>query len=591
MKLKPLFWKLFPSYCFPVVISLLIITGYVTSIVEKFYFEQTAKNSSEKIYLLESVFNDAIKSNNYQKIDSLSKTYGIASNIRLTVMLPDGRVIGDTEKKPDLMDNHINRPEIRVALREEYGKSSRYSYTLEKNMQYYAKLLKSNDTVTGIVRASISTESIKGNLSDVKNRILFTGFIVVIITALISLGISRYISNRIRHLQTGALNFSKGNFDYKLSGCGALELDLLAQSMNSMATQLNEKIRTITRQHNEKKSILESMTEGVLAIDTDRKIMDLNKGASDIIGLKIHEAKGMLVEESIRNSDIQKMVDRIMLSDTAVEEEVLIFQDKGQECFLQVKGTRLNDSDNNSTGILLVMNDITRIKKLEMMRRDFVANVSHELRTPLTSIIGFAETILTGAIDSSQDTMRFLNIIKKHAVRLDNIIEDLLELSRIEKMAEHKEIEILTDYIKPVLLRASEICSPKASEKNITVSISCENDIHAHINPSMLEQALINLIDNAIKYSDNDKTFSVEVKKETDFVEIKVSDQGFGIDNKHLPRIFERFYRVDKSRSRKPGGTGLGLSIVKYIVLAHKGSITVNSKPGAGSSFVIRLPA
>jgi two-component system phosphate regulon sensor histidine kinase PhoR len=238
----------------------------------------------------------------------------------------------------------------------------------------------------------------------------------------------------------------------------------------------------------------------------------------------------------------------------------------------------------------VVLNEVTEIKKLENIRRDFVANVSHELRTPITSIKGFVETLIDGAIHQPEEAERFLQIVARQADRLNAIIEDLLSLSRLETDVERGEVELQQVDLQPVLEAAVQTCAPQADEKRMRLVLAWEGDLAARANPRLIEQALVNLIGNAIKYSPAGQEVRVSAAATGRTVQLQVSDQGAGIDKRHLPRLFERFYRVDKARSRELGGTGLGLAIVKHIALAHGGMVSVESEPGQGSTFVISLP-
>ena len=276
-------------------------------------------------------------------------------------------------------------------------------------------------------------------------------------------------------------------------------------------------------------------------------------------------------------------------SDEAVEDDLLLRGE--EERVLQIRGAALRDVRGRSIGAVIVLHDITNYRHLENVRRDFVANVSHELKTPIASIKGFVETLLDGASQNPQDAERFLRIVAKQADRLNPIIEDLLSLSKIEQSKEETSLPLSTGNIKAVLDAAVYDCQTTAAERNIRVAIACDEAVVADINAHLLEQAVVNLLDNAIKYSEPGDEVLVEVQTTPSEVQIIVADHGCGIDNDHLPRLFERFYRVDKARSRKFGGTGLGLAIVKHIVLAHGGKVTVESTPGEGSTFTIHLPA
>jgi two-component system phosphate regulon sensor histidine kinase PhoR len=365
------------------------------------------------------------------------------------------------------------------------------------------------------------------------------------------------------------------------------ELSVLAEAMNGMAKDLDEKIEAAVRQRNEMETVLSSMVEGVLAIDQNDSIISLNEAAARLFNIDIKLSPGKALHNTIRNMDLYRIVKRTFSTGQTVEGELTLKQDV--EKIIQVHGTLLKNATGETNGILLVFNDLTRIKQLESLRRDFVANVSHEIKTPLTSIKGYVETLLNGAMYDKIDAEKFLKIVLKQADRLNGIVNDLLSLSKIENDNE-KGIFFLTrcsllDVIETAVLN----CQAIAKERRVTVEVSCDKLFMAQVNPPFLEQALVNLVSNAIQYSQYGKIVRVEVEEKRDEMVIKVEDNGSGISSEHLPRIFERFYRVDKARSRNAGGTGLGLAIVKHIAQGHKGRVSVESEPGKGSVFSLFL--
>ena len=301
------------------------------------------------------------------------------------------------------------------------------------------------------------------------------------------------------------------------------------------------------------------------------------------------QAVGRNIEEIVRNPELQQFVQNTLQGkDLSVAADVFVINNG--ERFLQLHGTSLTDSKSQRNGAVIVLHDITQIHRLEEVRRDFVANVSHELKTPITSIKGFVETLQEGALNKPQEAKRFLEIIARHADRLNAIVDDLLSLSRLEEDSEKRRLFFENTYLRPVLVSAVELSKIKAEKKNITVELICDESIAAKINSALIEQAVLNLIDNAIKYSNDNSNVKISVQKQEKEILISVCDKGCGIEKQHLSRIFERFYVVDKSRSRKLGGTGLGLSIVKHISQVHGGCVTVESKVNEGSTFTIHLP-
>jgi two-component system phosphate regulon sensor histidine kinase PhoR len=356
-----------------------------------------------------------------------------------------------------------------------------------------------------------------------------------------------------------------------------------------MAVELHERIDTIMRQRNELEAVLSSMSEGVIAVDTEEHVISMNQAAGQMFRCDSSEVQGRSIQEVVRNTALHRFVTDALSSQGSVEKDIVLYSDG--ERILNSHGTILRDSDGNRGGALIVLNDVTHLRRLESMRRDFVANVSHEIKTPITAIKGFVETLRDGAMKNPEDAERFLGIVEKHAERLDALIEDLLSLSRIEKEAEADEIILHEGHIRDLLQAAIQLCEAKAAPKNIRIELSCDEDLKANIDAPLLEQAVVNLLDNAIKYSEEGSTVWVESARADGEIIISIRDQGRGIAKEHLPRLFERFYRVDKARSRELGGTGLGLAIVKHITRAHGGHVDVKSLPGRGSTFTLRLPA
>jgi two-component system phosphate regulon sensor histidine kinase PhoR len=334
--------------------------------------------------------------------------------------------------------------------------------------------------------------------------------------------------------------------------------------------------------------MLASMVEGVIAVDTEERIISMNRAAAHMLESDPTEAQGRSIQEVIRNTVLHQFVAETLSGEEPIQKDIML--DSDGERILDGHGTILRDTAGKRVGALIVLNDVTRLMKLENIRRDFVANVSHEIRTPITAIKGFVETLRDSGEMNSKDIQRFLAIIERHVDRLEVIVEDLLSLSRLEQDGEGEVIRLRTSGIRDILLTAIQVCDVKAAPKNIRVELSCSEELVAQINPELLEQAVVNLLDNAIKYSDAGSIVRVRARQADGEIVLSIHDQGQGIEKRHLSRIFERFYRVDKARSRQMGGTGLGLAIVKHIAQAHGGHVSVESVPGKGSTFSIHLP-
>jgi two-component system phosphate regulon sensor histidine kinase PhoR len=392
-----------------------------------------------------------------------------------------------------------------------------------------------------------------------------------------------------RRLGREAVSLKTWNFESGLVDPGWNETHELTETLNSMAAQLSERMDTVDRQQSQERAILASMIEAVLAIDSDQRVITLNEAAVDLLGIPAETALGTRIEEVVRFAGILEFIQRALDSGAPIVENLQIYGEEGER-YLRAHGTRLLDGRGEDLGALVVLYDITRLHKLEIVRKEFAANVSHELKTPITSIKGFVETLLDGKLKDREETKRFLAIIAQQTERLNAIVDDLLSLARLEQSIEREEISLANHKLLPVLQSAVSACTKAAAAKEIDLRVECSAGLEAQLNPQLLEQAVINLIDNAIKYSDSRSEVRINASLQGGEIVISVEDQGCGIEGQHLPRLFERFYRVDKARSRALGGTGLGLAIVKHIAFSHKGRVEAESEPGRGSTFLILFP-
>jgi two-component system phosphate regulon sensor histidine kinase PhoR len=364
-------------------------------------------------------------------------------------------------------------------------------------------------------------------------------------------------------------------------------LTAITRNLNEMAHRLSRRIADLTAERDELETILSNMVEGVILLDARTHIRSLNDAARRLFASPSdRSAEGRSLVEFTRNAEIDEFARSVLRSDSHLERTVAIYDQ--EIVYLQLHGSALLDVDGKPDGVVLVVSDVTRLKRLENIRRDFVANVSHELKTPITSILGFVESLRDGAVEEPERAKRFLGIIEDHAHRLNLIIEDLLSLSRIE--SQEREIEREVIEVGSLVDAVMEACGPLARHKDVSLYRECECSTDAYVNESLLQQAVTNLVDNAIKYSPTGASVGIELTRSNGELLISVHDDGPGIPKRDLPRIFERFYRVDRARSRALGGTGLGLSIVKHIAQAHGGSVEVESEVGRGSTFTIRLP-
>lgn len=587
---KRLIWQLYPSQLLITLAALLAVTWYTSSSVRTFQLQQTAGDLEARALLVRGKVNDLLAEGAIADLREFCREAGRSSSTRLTVVAADGLVLADSEADPEQMENHRARPEIVAALGGRTTPSVRFSRTSQATLMYVAIPLGEPGEVRAVLRAALPLTAINSTLADISGKIAWSGLVVALIVAWAAWLISRRISRPLEEMKLGAERFAHGDFSARIREEGAEEVAGLARAMNAMAGQLDNRLKTIGSQHSQLQAVFSSMVEGVFTVDREERILDLNQAGARLLEIDPGRARGKSMLLAIRNSELQELTRRALASPAPVEGQFTITDVVGREKFFHAHGTRLQDSTGEGTGALVVINDVTSLRRLENVRRDFVANVSHELKTPITSIEGFAETLQDGALEEPDEARRFVAVILQQARRLHAIVEDLLTLSRIEQEGALRMVPMQELPILETLQAAIQACAHRSAEKKMTVLLRCPGDIRARINPALLEQALINLVDNAIKYSPEGSVVEVEAKEDPAAVRIRVRDQGMGIGGQDIPRIFERFYRVDKARSAKLGGTGLGLSIVKHIVQAHHGHITVESSPGKGSTFAIHLP-
>ncbi len=583
-----LFWQVFWAY---LAIMVAVITGagvYAAREARQFYVEQKSRELETAAWLCADRLADVVRAARWGDLQAACEELGRKLGMRITVILPSGKVVGESLEPPENLDNHRDRPEIIEARGGSVGRSRRFSNTRGEELMYVAVPLRQGEGTIAVVRTSFPVQSLATTLQSVHLRIAWAGLAATALVAAASVVVARRIVRPLEIIRDGAERFARGELNHRLPVCGAEEIKMLAESMNHMAREMHLRMETILNREHEHEAVLSSMDEGVLAVDHAGRILSLNTACGELLGVDAEKVRGRLVHEVIRTYNLLQFVDRTLASPSCVEEDLELRQPENRS--IHVHGTLLHDAAGNKIGALIVLHDVTRLRHLESVRRDFVANVSHELRTPITSIKGFVETLLAEELANKETSLRFLRIVLKQADRLDAIINDLLLLSRVERGTEEHSIELDPEPVLHVLHSAVEMCEWKASDKQIQIEIECAEDLSASINGPLLEQAVVNLLDNAIKYSSPGSRVRVVASAEAEEVVIQVQDEGCGIESRHLPRLFERFYRVDKARSRELGGTGLGLAIVKHIVAAHRGSVEVQSEIGRGSTFLIRLP-
>ncbi|MBL0176015.1 MAG: PAS domain-containing protein [Ignavibacteria bacterium] len=588
MRKKRLIWRFALPFFTLTVAALFIFTWYSTSTMKERYFEHVRVDLLARAHLVQVEIAELLVSGRLAEVPEICNRLGRLASTRITIIAADGTVLGDSMEDPKAMENHRERPEIAEALEGRDGNSIRYSRTTGINTMYAAAPVAVDGTVRLVIRTALPLSSVEESIADLRTRLIIGGLLITLLVAAMIFVLARRLTRPIDSIRTGAEQYAAGNLAFRIPKDESAEFGALADALTAMAQQLDERFRTIMQQRNEQDAVLSSMIEGVIAIDREERALDMNTAAATLFGVDADGAKGLHLQEAVRNTDIQRFATVALTSPEPAEGFMIVRGAEDRQ--LQLHGAQLRDGSGRGIGAVVVLHDVTRLRRLETLRRDFVANVSHELKTPVTSIKGFVETLLDGAADEPEHRDRFLAIIAKEAERLHHIIEDLLSLSRIEQEGERGDVAFESALLRPVLESAVESRDTMAKERGVTVTLECDPQIAVRMNAHLLEEAVSNLIDNAVKYSAENRTVDVAVTVADATLTIAVRDRGPGIPGEHLPRLFERFYRVDRARDRRSGSTGLGLAIAKHIVQAHGGTIAVESTLGEGSSFLITLP-
>jgi len=590
-KKKKLIWQIFPAFLVITVLSLLAVTSWSSNYFKTIFLENSEKELTIQTKLLQLQFADLLGENHDRigYIDAQCKKIGGSTGTRVTVMLPSGRLIGDSFGETMSMENHMKRPEIMTALKRKKGISIRYSATLNQTMMYIALPVMADQRVIAVVRTAVSISSIDEKIKAVRNNVFIALFFTIMAAAIASLFVSRRITRPVEQMKKNALSFARGNLEARLAIPDAEELSELALTMNHMAESLDEKITSLKSRTMELEAVHSSMQEGVIAIDNEERIITINAAAARVFGFSVSNLKARYILEIVRNMALEEFIQQALATHEPVEVDIAL--SGNGDLILNIHSTALYDAKNIRMGTLIIFHDITRLRRLETMHKDFAANVSHELQTPLTAIKGFIETLQEMMTRNDPEACdNFLKIIEKNVNRMVVLINDLLALSRIERL-QGIDVEFEDQDIATLIQGAVHTCHAQAKEKQMTISVDCPENLCAPVDPLLMEQAVLNLLDNAVKYTPHETNINIQVIKKDQGIEIVIKDNGHGIESAHLPKIFNRFYRVDKARTRNEGGTGLGLAIVKHIVQYHHGKVSVSSEKGRGTAFTLSIPA
>jgi two-component system phosphate regulon sensor histidine kinase PhoR len=508
-----------------------------------------------------------------------------ASGARITVIAPDGRVLADSQSDAQSMENHANRPEILEAMAKGDGRSIRHSVTIHRDFLYYAVRQDTSVGPATFLRFALPLEAVDEVLGSFRRRLWLASFFILLIAGGISLLFSRSFTGRVERLKDFSRRVAEGDFRPLPRDGSGDAVEALGISLNRTAARLDRTIQTLTEERNLSSAILGSMVEGVAVVSGSERLVFANPGFAEILDLDVPPTSGSALVEVVRQTELLEAVRQVLAGEPRVQSEIVTGTLRQHYFAITVAAVRAGET----SGAVVVLHDITELRKLERVRRDFVANVSHEFRTPLTAIQGFAETLLAGAIDDSQNRTRFLEIILEHSRRLARLTEDLLVLSKMD--AERLELEIRRLGVSQLIESCLETAQRRGAEKDLRISVNLPPNLPDIAGDRRrLAEVLQNLLDNAIQYTLPGGQIIVSAESAEKEIILTVSDTGIGIPKADQPRIFERFYRVDVARSREAGGTGLGLAIAKHLVEVHGGRLWVDSEIGQGSQFHFSVP-
>ncbi len=578
MRLNILF-RHFISYAIIIVFLTTIITIIVSREFKRSNINNLTTSLEKQADIISAEIADLLSEKKYSEIDSLVGLIARQIETRITIIRVDGKVIAESDYREDKMEDHSSRPEFIQAIQSGKGKIIRFSKTVNQNMLYVAVPIRNADNrLVAVVRTSAYLAQIEQSIKQINRKIIGSAIILTILALLLSIITSRNLTKPIRVISKVAEQIKSGQFNARLVLNRKDEIGRLAGSINEMAESLGTMFDSLNEEQGKIKTILSSMTEGLIVLDEKNRIALVNDSFKNISGYP-DEIQGKYYWEVIQNTALENLIRQVNITN-ALQNQEIEFKDK----FFWASAIVI--SRPHYKRIVILLHDVTEYKNLEKIKSEFVANVSHELKTPLTSIKGFAETLED---EASPKYKKFAETIRRNADRLINIVSDLLTISELER----NELAINLEPIDLSLMlnNIKKIFAGKIKAKKISVKIELGEDAKEFKGDAFLiEQMFVNLIDNAVKYNKEKGKILVRSFKFDNQIKIEVEDTGIGIGEEHCPRIFERFYVVDKSRSRKMGGTGLGLAIVKHIVLSHNGKIDVESELGKGTKFVITLP-
>ena len=575
-------WRITLPYVILILLTMLVLGIYLSSFVERTYLENTESKLASEARMVGDVILPVLDSETTPNLDEAAKHWASVLASRVTIIAPDGTVVGESHEDRTQMDNHLNRPEVAAALKTGQGSSMRFSHTVGYQMMYTAVVLKNNGEAVGIVRVALPLPQVEADLTHLRGVLLTATVLVTILAIILSALIAGRISQPVRQLTQAIQKMTTTGASAQLVPSAQDEVGQLTQAFNVMSVELRTQIDALETERGKLAAVLQEMTDGVLIVDSEERIQLINPAAERMFGTQQKNAIGNTLVEALRHHQPFEMWQRCRATG---EVQSASFEVGSKKLYLQGAAAPLGQALPGST--LLLFQDMTRQRQIETMRRDFISNVSHELRTPLAALKALTETLQTGALEDPPAAHRFLEQMETEVDALSLMVTELLELSRIES----GRVPLERKPTRPVdiLHPAYERLVLQAERARITMAVECPDDLPLVLaDAARVQQVAVNLLHNAIKFTTPDGKITLKAQPQDGTILFSVQDSGIGLSAEDLPRIFERFYKVD--RARATSGTGLGLAIARHLVEAHGGKIWAESELGKGSTFFFTIP-
>jgi len=574
-------WRITFSFVALILVTMSILGFYLTNSTTNSQLDNLrAQLENEAIITAEASLPGLLGEDKNDIIDALAKRLGEQTGTRVTIVAPDGTVLGDSEEDPATMENHADRPEIRDALYTGFGESTRFSITLGQKMMYIAVPISNQGEVLGIARVSLPLTTVENLVNRVTVSIVAAMVLTVLVVMLVAWFIARITTRPIRELTIASRKMTSGELGQKIAIETRGEVGELTQAFNEMSLELKGLVDTISGDRARLATILDNMTDGVIMTDIEGNVLLANNATRKLFNIKNESGKPLI--EVVRDHEMDEV---LKLCLQTAKTQAVQYESGASKKY--IRAIAIPISADELSGVLLLLQDLTELRNLQTTRRELIGNISHEFRTPLASIKAMAETLHNGAVDDKETARDFLSRIDDEVERLTQIVAELTELSRIETGQAELRLEPVN--LNLLIEEVTTQLSTQAERQQLIVERKLAVDTRpVQADKERIRQTIINLVHNAIKFTDPGGKITIATQVRSDSVIVDISDTGIGISKSDLPHVFERFYKGDRARSG--GGTGMGLAIAKHVVEAHGGSIWVQSEEGRGSTFSFSLP-